>query len=195
MKTTTRLGPDDWIKAGFRALAKGGVSAIRVESLGRDLGASKGSFYWHFLDLNALKRAMLMAWVQGATVEISHFVEQLKLPAHEALQALIMAISIIPDAELGGVGIEPAIRDWARFDADVSETVTKIDKDRIAFVSLLFIGTGLPADIAQKNAEHFYATFIGLEHLRITCDINIADAMTRTLTILLSEIASRGSGP
>jgi AcrR family transcriptional regulator len=188
MKTTKRLGPDDWIKAGFRALAKGGVSSVRVELLGRELGASKGSFYWHFLDLQALKTAMLLAWVQLATVEISHSVNQLKLSPQDAIHALVSAISIIPDDDVGGVGIEPAIRDWARFDIMVSKTVARIDADRIDYVTNLFASAGLDATKSKENAEIFYATFIGLEHLRLTCGINIAQAMTKTVHFLLPKM-------
>lgn len=187
MKTAKKLGPDDWIKAGFRALAKGGVSAIRVELLGRDLGASKGSFYWHFVDLPELKNAMLLAWVQLATVEISYAVDQMKLTPRDAIRALISAISIIPDADVGGVGVEPAIRDWARFDATVANIVTKIDNDRVGYVTNLFAGAGLNAIKAKENAELFYATFIGLEHLRLTNGVDIEVAMIKSVNLLLND--------
>ena len=53
-----RLGPEDWVMAGFRALAADGPQAVRAETLARGLGATKGSFYWHFKDLAALHQAM-----------------------------------------------------------------------------------------------------------------------------------------
>ncbi|MFN3661424.1 TetR family transcriptional regulator [Yoonia sp.] len=42
---------EDWLMAGFRALASHGPSALRAAALARDLGTTKGSFYWHFKDL------------------------------------------------------------------------------------------------------------------------------------------------
>lgn len=187
MTTAKRLGPDDWIKAGFRALAKGGASAIRVEHLGRELGASKGSFYWHFLDVNALKDAMLTAWVQLATVEISHAVDQMELNPLDALLALVAAISTIPKAEFGGAGIEPAIRDWARFDSAVAKTVARVDNDRIDYVTNLFASAGSTTAKAKESAELFYATFIGLEHLRLTKGTNMETAMNTLVHILQSQ--------
>src|ERR1700730_5847645 len=48
------LQPDDWIRAAFARLATEGIDAVRVELLARDLGVSKGSFYWHFQDREEL---------------------------------------------------------------------------------------------------------------------------------------------
>ena len=56
------LTPFDWTIAGIAALAEGGVDAVRVERLAKRLGASKGSFYWHFADRPALLQSMLALW-------------------------------------------------------------------------------------------------------------------------------------
>jgi AcrR family transcriptional regulator len=47
---------EDWIRAAGRRLAQGGAAAVAVEALARDLGVTKGSFYWHFRDRAALSR-------------------------------------------------------------------------------------------------------------------------------------------
>ena len=38
---TMALGKEDWILGGFRALARGGQAAVKVEALARELGATK----------------------------------------------------------------------------------------------------------------------------------------------------------
>ena len=43
-----------WVHAGLQALAAGGPDAVRVETLAVWLGVSKGGFYWHFADRQAL---------------------------------------------------------------------------------------------------------------------------------------------
>jgi len=43
-----------WIEEGLRALAADGPDAIRVEVLAQALGVTKGGFYGHFADRNAL---------------------------------------------------------------------------------------------------------------------------------------------
>src|SRR6478735_6374421 len=57
-----RLGRSDWIEAAFRALSVGGLGNLSVERLARELGATKGSFYWHFTDRPALVEAVLEEW-------------------------------------------------------------------------------------------------------------------------------------
>ena len=42
------LTPDDWARTALGAIARGGVDAVAVESVATELGATKGSFYWHF---------------------------------------------------------------------------------------------------------------------------------------------------
>src|SRR5271156_4146063 len=56
------LQPDDWIRAAFARLSTEGIESVRIELLARDLGVSKGSFYWHFQDREELLAKMLDRW-------------------------------------------------------------------------------------------------------------------------------------
>ncbi|MET0387197.1 MAG: helix-turn-helix domain-containing protein, partial [Polyangiales bacterium] len=57
----------DWVTAGLAVLAQQGADAIKVEPLARELGVTKGSFYWHFRDRDALLKAILSHWQTVAT--------------------------------------------------------------------------------------------------------------------------------
>src|SRR6202451_414830 len=62
---TARVGslhPDDWIRAAEIHLSNHGIESVRVELLARDLGVSKGSFYWHFRDRGELLEKLLTRW-------------------------------------------------------------------------------------------------------------------------------------
>lgn len=61
------LTPADWARAAFRAMARGGVDAVAVEPLAAELGATKGSFYWHFENRDALIEAALDEWERHLT--------------------------------------------------------------------------------------------------------------------------------
>ncbi|MBR9990945.1 MAG: helix-turn-helix transcriptional regulator, partial [Gemmatimonadetes bacterium] len=43
-------GREEWLSAAAQAMSDGGVEAVRVEAIARDLSITKGSFYWHFKD-------------------------------------------------------------------------------------------------------------------------------------------------
>ena len=169
-----RLTQRDWIDAAFRALAAGGVSAVRIERLARDLGATKGSFYWHYKDLQALLDSVVSCWVDLATEQGISTINARDLTPAAALGALIEQISEVPDVAYGGVAIEPAIREWARFDGKVSDIVAQVDARRIDYVANLLTRCGLSQREAAKQATTFYAIVVGVEHLRLVAPTNMS---------------------
>src|SRR3546814_1862651 len=68
--TKQNLTADCWAEAALDAIAGGGLDAVAVEPLARRLGVTKGSFYWHFANRDALLRAALQRWEQTETDDI-----------------------------------------------------------------------------------------------------------------------------
>lgn len=56
------LDADAWADAALNELAAHGIDRVRVELLAKQLGVTKGSFYWHFKDRDALLARMLDRW-------------------------------------------------------------------------------------------------------------------------------------
>ncbi len=75
MAAPSRTPASAWIEAGLRALAAGGPDAVRIDQLAKSLGTSRGSFYWHFADRDALLTALLDTWERAATDEVIQRVE------------------------------------------------------------------------------------------------------------------------
>ena len=65
-----RLTRDDWITAALAAIADGGLAAVGVEPLAARLGATKGSFYWHFENRGALLEAAIRHWEKETTTDV-----------------------------------------------------------------------------------------------------------------------------
>ena len=172
-----RLQPADWVWAGFRALVQGGPQALRVEPIARGLATTKGSFYWHFADLAAFRAAMLEAWVQVATTDITTAVRQSGLPARAQLLLLVEKVSVAPGAEAGGDAVEPAIRDWGRTDALTRQVLERVDRQRLDDLQAFFGTAGLAPTAASQAAAVFYATVIGLESLRLTAKISMREPL------------------
>ena len=77
MAPPTRTPRAAWIEGGLRALAAGGgPDAVRVETLAKSLGVTRGGFYGQFKDRGALLDAMLDTWEQAATDEVQEQVER-----------------------------------------------------------------------------------------------------------------------
>jgi AcrR family transcriptional regulator len=54
-----RLTREDWLDAAYRRFSDDGIAAVAVEPVARSLGATKGSFYWHFADRRAARLAVV----------------------------------------------------------------------------------------------------------------------------------------
>lgn len=141
---TTRLSPEDWIAAGFRALARGGLSAIRAEALARELGVSKGSFYWHFKDVPTFRQVMLTHWEDQATERIITMAEEGAPDAAGRLQLLADLATSDLDGPYGGFHTEAAIRAWARSDPVAGAVQEQVDRRRLDYIAACFAEAGLP---------------------------------------------------
>src|SRR5271170_185016 len=84
------LAPGDWARAALAAIARGGIAAVAVESVAADLGATKGSFYWHFKNRDALIQAALDLWEQTRTESVIEDLQHEPDPA-ERLRKLLEA--------------------------------------------------------------------------------------------------------
>jgi AcrR family transcriptional regulator len=68
--TRSRLNRQAWSQAALEAIATGGLAAVAVVPLAKQLGATKGSFYWHFPNREALITAALADWEQSHTAAV-----------------------------------------------------------------------------------------------------------------------------
>jgi AcrR family transcriptional regulator len=122
-----------WVHAALQALAAGGPDAVRVEALAVSLGVSKGGFYWHFADRQALLEEMLDTWEKTGTEDIIARVASQPGDARAKLRKLFEVTSW-PE----GLGVELAVRDWSRRDSDVAGRLRRADNRRLEFVRSLF---------------------------------------------------------
>lgn len=163
--TTDRrpLGPDDWLLAGFRALAKDGPTALKAEVLARALGATKGSFYWHFTNVADFRDRMLRYWEARAYEDVVNRLDSRLGPEARLRQLCAIAVGH-RDPIYGGAALEPAMRAWARADPVVAEAVQKMDTRRVGFVATLCRDCG-KEDVDLPRL--LYAATVGLEAMEM----------------------------
>jgi AcrR family transcriptional regulator len=150
MAAPTRTPRRSWIDQGLQALADGGPDAVRIEPLAKSLGVTRGGFYWHFADRDALLAAMLDTWERAATDEVIDRVERQGGDARTRLRragALTFSDDLLP--------FELAIRAWSRHDPAVAERLRRVDNRRMDYLRTLF-GTFCP-DPAEVEARSMLA--------------------------------------
>lgn len=144
----------------MRALARAGIGAVRVEALARELGVTKGSFYWHFADLEALLNAIFEAWEEGGTQRIIALVER-SGGSPEARLKRLWEVCSGPD-----IGPELALRDFARRDARAAAIVERVDEARMGYLRTLFAAHGCEASETESRAMLLYSLLIGTYFIR-----------------------------
>lgn len=147
-----RLARADWVKAGLKALAREGVSALKADRLARELGVSRGSFYWHFADVDAFHRAVLEGWKAVATEDI---VTRLAQIDGDRLGTLV-AGALESDTKL-----EKAVRAWAAHDATARGMVKAVDARRIGYMEEELVALGVSRRAAAARARVIYWTWLG----------------------------------
>ncbi len=121
---TPRLSATDWVDAALGLITTEGVSSVKIARLCAVLGVTKGSFYWHFDDIDALWEAMAQRWHETHDSRPSRLSELSSLPPDE--RVVTLATMLMSDRNLT---VETAIRDWARTNNRVAQTVAQIDRD------------------------------------------------------------------
>jgi AcrR family transcriptional regulator len=151
------VGPEQWVRAGFRALTKKGAAGVRVEVLARSLGVTKGSFYWHFADRQAFHDALLQAWEARSTEAVIELVERSGSDPRKKLERLLH----LTTGTRGASDVEQAVRAWGATDARVRRRLQRVDERREAYAVQLLEAAGVRPRAARARARLFYLALIG----------------------------------
>jgi AcrR family transcriptional regulator len=158
----TRTPRSSWIDEGLRALAAGGPGAVRIESLARALGVTKGGFYWHFDDRRALLDEMLDTWERLGVDEVIDRIER----AGGDARAKLRRLSVIAASSDEALGVDPlsidlAVRDWARRDEAVAGRLRRVDNRRMDYLRSLFGAFCPDPDDVEARSMLAFSLWIG----------------------------------
>jgi Bacterial regulatory proteins, tetR family len=149
---------EGWLEAAKVVLIEEGIGFVRVDRLAKRLKVTRGGFYYHFKNHNALLEGLLKLWRSQNRFVPENLDVSSPLSACRTLQAL--TYSLIHEQ-----GFDPqfdmAVREWARISVPVSEVVDEIDDQRVGSLRQIFIGLGYAEKEAEVRAKVFYYHQIG----------------------------------
>ncbi|MGW6574417.1 TetR/AcrR family transcriptional regulator [Streptomyces sp. NPDC054945] len=151
-----RLTADDWADAALAALVERGLAAVAVEPLAAALGTTKGSFYWHFTNRDALVAAALARWEESSTERIIRAMEAVEPDPAARLDALlrgaiVAAVDDPREVRLLAAGDHP----------EVAAALARVTERRVGYLAHLFELLGFPAPEARRRGFFAYTSYLG----------------------------------
>ncbi|MBR9814424.1 TetR/AcrR family transcriptional regulator [bacterium] len=154
------LSAEDWADAALAAMADGGLEAVAVEPLARRLGVTKGSFYWHFANRDAVVRAAIELWAQRETDDIIEIARKVTAPRRRIQTIFKLANGSEREGRLY-LAIAAASRDPM-----IGHVIEKVSRRRLEYLKACYTELGLADRDARKWATFAYSTFLGTLQLR-----------------------------
>lgn len=148
-----------WEQAALDAFERGGPAAISVVGLARELGVTKGSFYWHFESRGELLGAALERWEREHTTELLAALEDVEDPRERLVRLIRHSLETLWPTLfarlLAAAPDEPAVAD----------VVSRATERRLAFLGRTYRELGLSAARAKRQALLAYAVYVGIATL------------------------------
>ena len=150
-----RLSPQDWARAALEAMRTGGLASVAVEPLAAALGTTKGSFYWHFRNRDALVEAALALWEQEHTEAVIALVEAEVEPLDRLRTLLTVVIG-----STGEDSLELAVLATADHPL-VAPVLARVTQRRIDYTVQLFRGLGFTDAQARHRGLLAFTAYLG----------------------------------
>lgn len=154
------LTRDDWTLAALYAIASGGIAAVAVEPLAKQLGATKGSFYWHFATRDELVEAALDMWERLGTTDVIEELNDIADPTRR-LERLFERSFL---DEFGGAADVNLLAEAG--DPRVGKVIERVTARRVEFLAATFRELAFPPPEARRRALLCYGAYVGHFQLR-----------------------------
>jgi AcrR family transcriptional regulator len=153
------LSVETWCKAAVNQIIREGVQAVAVEPMTRALGVTKGSFYWHFENRDALVHETLKRWELDQTRDlfarfgaITDPLSRLRILMFAAFEDLENGLFF---AALSSSSEDPRVKPYLR----------RVSEQRLQYVTESFQALDLEPEEATRRALFAYSSYVGYFHL------------------------------
>jgi AcrR family transcriptional regulator len=158
--TRTRLNRRAWVRAALDAIAEGGLAGVAVVPLAKRLGATKGSFYWHFPSRESLIEAALADWEQSHTTAV---IAEINAASDDPLMQLRLLFKRVTQLAARD-RIELALLATAEHPT-VQPVLDRVTRRRIDYTGQLFRRLGFSPAEATRRALLAYTAYLGYAQL------------------------------
>ncbi|WP_063847711.1 TetR/AcrR family transcriptional regulator [Bacillus sp. FJAT-28004] len=148
----------DWIKLGMQKFAEGGVEALVVEQLAKQLSSSKTSFYWYFKNRVLYVERIVNYWHEQTTTSIIAHIQQ-----HDNLEPMqkVRRLLSVMFSTVEGKDFVYHFRKLGTTSSAYAELLHQIEQQRLDYMRNLLVASGLLEDEARNTAELLYSYYLG----------------------------------
>ncbi len=179
-----RLSRERWEDAALEAIAEEGLSALAIEPLARQLGVTKGSFYWHFDDREALLEAALSRWEQRTVDGVLERLAAESSPRQRLIELFRFALEEPQHGQLElvfGVAAEHPL---------IGTCLERVQGRRLVLFAELFTALGATPVEAERYALMSCAAQVGLCHMLRVDPSRRAAALEAMVSQLLGALTA-----
>ncbi|WP_419551452.1 TetR/AcrR family transcriptional regulator [Candidatus Poriferisodalis sp.] len=163
MAERVRLSADDWVAAALKTLITDGIGAVKVLPLAKKLGVTRGSFYWHFENHEALLDRLLEVWEEtnSGTIIAAATREGGIIERYIALMRCWLSM------ERFDPHLEVAVRHWGRSNTDLWERLREADQRRVEALMAMLAPEVPDSTMALHRARTMYYLQMGWYELEV----------------------------
>lgn len=148
----------DWVKLGLQMFASGGIEALVVEQLAKQLRSSKTSFYWYFKNRHLFVERIVNYWHEKATSSIIAMIQQ-----HQTLEPKqkVQQLLAVMFSSNEGKDFVYHLRKLGASKPSYAEMLLQIEQQRLDYMSSLLKEYGLSDEAACRTSELLYSYYLG----------------------------------
>lgn len=167
-ETGWRGSREGWLDAGYQALIEGGIEAVKILPLARQLKLSRTSFYWFFADREALLAALIEGWEERTSKPLIDATTQY---AESLSEAMLNVLTCFLSPSIFDSRLEFAVRSWSLQDEAVARRVKAADEARLKALTEMFTRWGHQPAEADIRARTVYLVQIGYISMQADEDV------------------------
>jgi AcrR family transcriptional regulator len=153
-----RLSAEDWIVAALDVMVDEGIGGVKIQRLCDRLGVTKGSFYWHFADLDTFLTEVARHWAESGAQLPGSIDDEPDLD-----RRLLLAMRLFANPR--NRNLARAMRDWAQSDERARAAIRKSDEAIFEQVKSALKRRGFEDEEAEVRAKILYYSGVGYAHV------------------------------
>ena len=164
------LTAEDWQDAALNVIAHNGLAGVAVEPLARELGVTKGSFYWHFSNRMDLVQQALQRW----RCNDKKIVEEKILPIKNPKKRLLAWFQLSAEPYQTHLIYSTLLAD--RSHTIISKILKEVTFERLGYLQTSYTEMGYDSKQAKSQALLAYSVYVGFLHMSKTLYGSLPDS-------------------